>query len=106
MFNKLSKEKSIWKILLAVSLMIGVLGVAQPWIGIFNENLTSSLPYKYFWTSFFNKNLKRGDLVTFYSKLEGLENDMIIKIVGGVAGDVVTAKNNQVYITMIILVIL
>ena len=36
--------------------------------------------------------------MTFYSKLQGLENDMIIKIVGGVAGDQVTVKNEKVYI--------
>ena len=93
----ISRKWFVVYILPIYALFIGLF-IAQPWIGIVNKNLSGSLPQKYFWTSFFNKNVAKGDLVTFYSKLEGLEGDMIIKIVGGVAGDLVTVKDEKVYI--------
>jgi len=70
---------------------------AQPYIGVFAFNKTDSLPQKLFFVSTNKHNIQQGDLVGFRLSPDG-QGVLLIKEVVGVAGDVVSVKNNAFYI--------
>ncbi len=97
-FAKIKHQKKRWCLLgLFVALMLAAVA-AKNQIGELAFNQTLSLPHKLFWISFSQKNIKRGDFVAFKLKRCNQESLMMIKIIGGVAGDEVVVNNNQILI--------
>ena len=98
MFRKRLHQKTILFVLVIALIVGACLWYLQPLIGDVVENLTDSLPEKYFTISYLNKNIEVGSLVAFMDNVKGLEIILVIKKVAGVAGDVVTVKDGHVFV--------